>query len=215
MGRRRDDRPLRATVSGSFTESIGDVQKVVAGLAERRVEILSPTDPQPVERLCDFVYVASDVERTIRVLQLRHFAAIEQSDFLWLCTPSSGRLGESTTAEIHHANLFGVPVFTENVPASLYWRQTVTTTSGVDAALALIDAAFELKFDESISSGGRVSGPDLLVDPRAATERLHNLTENVADRLLTRRAPEVDDPQLWAWLNAIREIAKFPAGHLS
>src|SRR4051794_10477549 len=80
-------RHIKATVSGSFRRAMADVQDAVYGLTDLGVEVLSPADPRVIDAFGDFLFVASDRARVIRLVQSRHLAAIQTSDFLWLVAP--------------------------------------------------------------------------------------------------------------------------------
>ena len=194
----RVPRPLRVTVSGSFRRAIDEVRHAVATLLAHQVDVLSPRDPRPVEQFHDFVYVASDIDRTVRVLQERHFAAIERSDLLWVCL-GDGSLGASTAAEIHHANLVGVPVFSVTLPDSLYWRQMVIPVPNVSRALHIVRS-------ETRRPGRGVEVPNFLLDPNEAAEVVHSTAESIRQKLLALHGPEVDDPELWRLLDDLRSV---------
>jgi hypothetical protein len=196
--------PLRATVSGSFTRAIDEVGRAVLELTARGVEVLSPKDPRPVDRMQDFVFVASDTMRTVRVLQERHFAAIDDSDLLWLCIVD-GQLGDSVAAEVHHANLAGVPVFTTAVPDSLYWRQVVQTVQSLAQALSIV-ASSQTSPRELL----KFAAPAFLLHPEAAAEIVHCATESLCRRLTGRRTATADDQEVWNLLGQIRSATTPP-----
>jgi hypothetical protein len=125
----------RATVSGTFRRAMTDVQDAVTELTNHGVEVLSPADPRIVDRFGDFVFVASDAVRHLRLVQARHLAAIAASDFLWLIAPD-GYIGQSAAMEIGFAAARGVPVYSQQIPSDLTLRQWVTNVSAVREALA-------------------------------------------------------------------------------
>src|SRR5687768_12920109 len=111
-------RQMRATVSGSFTRHINDVQRAVAELKRFGVRVLSPEQPTIVDALDGFVFVASDRHRSIRLVQDRHLASIASADFLWLETPD-GYVGQSAALELGFALASGVPVYSTALPQDL------------------------------------------------------------------------------------------------
>ena len=78
---------MRATVSGSFHRAMAAIEDAVYALTDSGVQVLSPADPRVVDQFGDFLYVASDRVRAIKLVQSRHLAAIEASDFVWLVAP--------------------------------------------------------------------------------------------------------------------------------
>jgi hypothetical protein len=101
---------LKATVSGSFHRHMPAVYEAVGELRARNVNVLSPSDPRIVDNIGEFLFVASDKLRSIRLVQDRHLEAIRASDFLWVVCPD-GYTGPSTCMEIGAAHGAGVPVF--------------------------------------------------------------------------------------------------------
>jgi hypothetical protein len=190
-------RALRVTVSGSFRRAIAQVAAAVEDFQRRGATVLSPTDPRPLEQFGDFVYVASDLHRTIRLLQERHFEAIVRSDLLWLCAPD-GRLGDSAAAEVHHANLHGIPVFTDTVPDSLYWRQVVIPVRGTGDAVTIAST--------SRDQGPITQRPSVLLEPQAVADALHADVELISRRLVSNSGLLLDDPELRAALGRLRAV---------
>jgi hypothetical protein len=101
---------LKATVSGSFHRHMAGIYEAVGQLRSRNIAVLSPSDPRVVDNIGEFLFVASDKLRSIRLVQDRHFEAIRASDFLWVVCPD-GYTGPSTCMEIGAAHSAGVPVF--------------------------------------------------------------------------------------------------------
>src|SRR5436305_1073674 len=99
---------LRATVSGSFHRHMPAIEAAVGELWAKGVEVLSPANPQVVDFRGEFLFVASDRLRSIKLVQDRHLEAIGQSDFVWLVCPD-GYTGPSACLEIGYARCAGVP----------------------------------------------------------------------------------------------------------
>jgi hypothetical protein len=72
---------LKATVSGSFHRHMAGIYEAVGQLRSRNIAVLSPSDPRVVDNIGEFLFVASDKLRSIRLVQDRHFEAMRASDF--------------------------------------------------------------------------------------------------------------------------------------
>jgi hypothetical protein len=90
---------LKATVSGSFHRHMAGVYTAVHELRAAGIDVLSPSDPRVVDFPGEFLFVASDRLRSVKLVQDRHFEAIRSSDLLWVVCPD-GYTGSSTSAEI-------------------------------------------------------------------------------------------------------------------
>jgi hypothetical protein len=75
---------LKATVSGSFHRHMQAIYQAVGTLREVGVDVLSPSDPRVVDHIGEFLFVASDKLRSIKLVQDRHLHPIRASD------PTSG-----------------------------------------------------------------------------------------------------------------------------
>ena len=106
---------IRASVSGSFHRHMSAIYTAVHELRAAGVDVLSPSDPRVVDFFGEFLFVASDRLRSVKLVQNRHFEAIRSSDFLWVVSPD-GYTGPSTSAEIGAAHVLGVPVFSPSRP---------------------------------------------------------------------------------------------------
>jgi hypothetical protein len=134
------------------------VQDAVYELTDRGVQVLSPSDPRVVDQFVDFVFVASDRLRNIGLVEDRHLAAIDASDFVWLVCVD-GYIGQSAAMEIGWARKSGVPIYCCEVPSDLSFRPYVNLVSGISEAIhrAHLDC--------------RVKGESLLIDPDFGIER--------------------------------------------
>lgn len=128
---------LKATVSGSFHRHMPAVYSAVGDLRAAGVNVLSPSDPRVVDHFGEFLFVASDRLRSIKLVQDRHFEAIRHSDFLWVVCPD-GYTGASTSAEIGAAYASRTPVFSAHAPLDVTLRQYVKTVSSTKAAVELL-----------------------------------------------------------------------------
>lgn len=125
---------LTATVSGSFHRHMHAINLAVSDLTDRGVKVLSPADPRVVDSAGDFLFVASDRVRSIRMVQDRHIECIRASTFLWLVTPD-GYVGQSASMEIGFAVAYGIPVLSSNLPFDLTLRQYVHKVTDVAAVI--------------------------------------------------------------------------------
>src|ERR1700680_2662979 len=116
---------LTAAVSGSFHRHMQAITEAVHELAALGVRVLSPADPRIVAQQGEFLFVASDRVRSVRLVQDRHLESIRAANFLWLVCPD-GYVGPSASMEIGGAVLAGVPIFGTHAPSDLTLREYVT-----------------------------------------------------------------------------------------
>ena len=125
---------IRVTVSGSFHRHLQPIQEAVELFTAHGAIVLSPADPRVVDRFGEFLFVASDLRRSIRGVQSRHLDAIGSSALVWLECPD-GYVGSSAAMEVGYAIAAGVPVVSSSPPADLTLRQFVQIVSGPTEAL--------------------------------------------------------------------------------
>ena len=174
-------RQTTAAVCGSFRRGLTQVQDAVRELTDLGVKVLSPSDPTVVDAFGDFLYVASDRLRNIRVVQNRHFLAVETADLVWLAAPD-GYVGLSAAMEIGAAFTAGKTVYTDAAPNDLSVRQYVTVVADVA---------------EAVRRARR--GPDpltavALLDPAAAIDSAHAHLDSLQGLLLRPGAKVGDSP---------------------
>jgi hypothetical protein len=162
---------------------MGAIEDAVYALTDAGVRVLSPADPRVVDQFGDFLFVASDRVRAIKLVQSRHLAAIAASDFVWVVAPE-GYIGQSGAMEIGYATAVGTPVYCSEVPIDLTLRQYVTTLSRPDKAL------------RELTRRGRAaahaeSARSVLLDPLDTVEVAHGHLERIAAEL-TRDVTETD-----------------------
>lgn len=165
---------IRATVSGSFRRHLPQVQLAVRELLDGGTEVLSPANPVVVDQIEHFVFVASDLHRSPRLVQDRHLAAIAQSDFLWLVCPD-GYVGPSAALEIGYAVSLGIPVWGEHAPDDLTLRQYVVQMDTIGCAISMARQ----------NRRKRPSQASLLLDPIGATEAMHEAADKLRKALVT------------------------------
>ena len=165
---------VKATVSGSFRRAMGAVQDAVYRLTDAGVHVLSPADPRVVGQFGDFVFVASDRARAIKVVQSRHLAAIEASDLLWLVAPD-GYIGQSGAMEVGFAVSVGTPVFCSAVPVDLTLRQYVTPLRAPEDAIHVVRHTPRERQEPLTAS--------VLIEPTLVLEEAHDDLERIAAEL--------------------------------
>lgn len=153
---------LRAAVSGSFHRHMQEITAAVHELAALSVRVLSPADPRIVAQQGEFLFVASDRVRSVRLVQDRHLESIRAADFLWLVCPD-GYIGQSASMELGYAAAAGIPTFAAREPADLTLREYVKIVPNLAAALSLIRSIPEPVCPEGI-----------LIDPHASVEQAHH-----------------------------------------
>jgi hypothetical protein len=143
------------------------ITSAVRELATRSVRVLSPADPRVVAAQGEFLFVASDRVRSVRLVQDRHLESIRGANFLWLVCPD-GYVGQSASMEVGFAAAVGVPIFATHAPGDLTLREYVNIIPNLTAALRRVEAS---------SRPRRPQG--LLIDPHASVEEAHNILERI------------------------------------
>jgi hypothetical protein len=162
------------TVSGSFRRHLSGISDAVETFTALGCRVLSPQDPRVVDSFGEFLFVASDRLRTIRTVQNRHLAAIAASRFVWLVAPD-GYVGQSAAMEIGYAVALGVPVRGTTPPMDLTLRQYVEIVPSLSSAVV-----GETRADHR--GNVKVKG-EVLLDPAAVTEQLHQDLEMIRSEL--------------------------------
>jgi hypothetical protein len=161
---------LTTTVSGSFHRFMPDIETAVHELGAAGVHVLSPAYPKVVDHIGEFLFVASDRVRSIRLVQDRHLDCIEASDFLWLVCPG-GYVGQSGSMELGFAVAKQVPVFTTDLPSDLTLRQYVRQVDSFQHAIRFA------------TEHGRQKPETFLLDPHASIESAHKTLEDIRKAL--------------------------------
>jgi hypothetical protein len=144
------------------------------------VDVLSPSDPRVVDYLGEFLFVASDKLRSVKLVQDRHFEAIRRSDFLWVVCPD-GYTGPSTSAEIGAAHMSGTIVFAEQLPLDATLQHYVRKVPSIRAVVDVLQA-----------SQKRPPSPiHLLLDPDQAIETSHVALDQMRSLLSGDRSNDV------------------------
>jgi hypothetical protein len=171
---------IAVVVSGSFHRHMERITAAVHEFAALSLRVLSPADPRVVANQGEFLFVASDPVRSIRLVQDRHMDCIRAASFVWLVCPD-GYVGVSAAMEINEAKNAGVPVFTQHAPNDSTVREYVSTIPSLTEAVSQAKALARPRRTEGI-----------LIDPHASVQEAHAILEQV-DAMLTRRN-SLDDP---------------------
>jgi len=181
---------IRATVSGSFHRHIAAIYEQVQELRALGVDVLSPADPRVVDYIGEFLFVASDRIRAVKLVQDRHLEAIRASDFLIVVCPD-GYTGASTSGEIMAAAVLRIPVYSTAPVNDITIREYVRRVPSLREVV---------QFHSARPRAGRPSQhtDSVLLDPARSTnaaitdlERLSTLlsgTSSTAKSELTREA---------------------------
>jgi hypothetical protein len=159
-----------ATVSGSFHRFMPEIESAVQELGAAGVHVLSPAYPKVVDHIGEFLFVASDRFRSIRLVQDRHLDCIEASDFLWLVCPG-GYVGQSASMEIGFAVARDVPVLGTDLPSDLTLRQYVRKVGSLREAIRLSN------------SQERQKPEAFLIDPYASIDTAQRVLERIRQTL--------------------------------
>ena len=166
---------LTAVVCGSFHRHMTAVNSAVSELTERGVRILSPADPRVVDARGDFLFVASDRVRSVKLVEDRHLQGIRMCDFVWLVTPD-GYVGQSASFELGFAAAVGTPVFGEDNPFDITLRQYVTRVASLKHALERVRN----------ERARRSSSEGLLISPQDSIPIVQERLEQLRGRLTQR-----------------------------
>lgn len=167
---------LSVAVSGSFHRHMEVITAAVQELASLSVRVLSPADPRVVAQQGEFLFVASDRVRSVRLVQDRHLQSIRAADFLWLVCPD-GYVGSSASMEVGYAAAAGVPIFGTHAPSDLTLREYVTVVPRLSQAVRRI---------ESSARPGHPEG--ILIDPHASVEEAHEILGQIETALTCQSA---------------------------
>lgn len=184
-----------AAVSGSFNRHMAAVERAVMELASLGVHVASPADPRVVDSIGGFLFVASDRNRSVKLVQDRHLECIRAAHFVWLVCPD-GYVGQSASMEVGFAAAVGVPVLSESHPVDLTLRHYVRVVPSIRAAV-----------DHAVRNRRELNVPRFVVDPHASIEEAHDVLERIHG-VLRRQARLVTDADAAAVAAAQTEIAE-------
>jgi hypothetical protein len=174
---------LKAAVSGSFHRHMAAIYDAVGELRVRGIAVLSPSDPRVVDNIGEFLFVASDKLRSIRLVQDRHLEAIRASDFLWVVCPD-GYTGPSTCMEIGTALAAEVPVFSNAPALDITVGEYIKRVDGYDDAIS------------RVNHGRRIERPrTILLDPEQVIDESINALSDLRPVLTGYRGNRRDDAE--------------------
>jgi hypothetical protein len=164
---------VAVTVSGSFHRHMHEIGAAVEQLAALSIRVLSPADPRIVAAQGEFLFVASDPVRSVRLVQDRHLDSVGASDFLWLVCPD-GYVGQSASLELGYAIHAGVPILGTQAPSDLTLREYVTVVPSLKEAVRKVVATPRRRRPEG-----------LLINPRPSIAEAHDILDRLGT-VLTR-----------------------------
>jgi hypothetical protein len=189
---------LNATVSGSFHRHMEAITTAVHELAAQSVRVLSPADPRVVAYQGEFLFVASDPVRSVRLVQDRHLDSIRAANFLWLVCPD-GYVGQSASMEIGYAAAVGVPIFATRAPSDLTLRQYVKIVPTLVAAVRMIAASPQERRPQGV-----------LIDPHASVEKAHYILDRIEAALTQPKASTEASTRAYRHLADLRANLAIP-----
>jgi hypothetical protein len=169
---------IKVTVSGSFRRHLHAISSAVQELTDLHVSVLSPSDPRVVGATGEFLFVASDRIRSVRLVQDRHMESIRASDFLWLVAPD-GYVGQSASMEIGFAVANSVPIFSRTYPTDLTLRQYVRRVVSPHQVLERVASSSE---PSSVVS--------FLIDPHASIDVARATLERIDSAIRSQHQPD-------------------------
>ena len=174
---------VRVVVSGSFNRHLSSIREAVTDFRELGVNVLSPKDPRPVDKLGQFIILASDKRRSLRGIENRHLAAISRASFLYIESPD-GYIGVSTALELGYAVSCRIPVIASARLSDLTMNQYVDAVAASPArALALVRPVRPRSHQLS-----------LLLDPVETLDQINLKLDQIRRQLLVSRQPSFSDP---------------------
>jgi hypothetical protein len=189
---------LRAAVSGSFHRHMEAITRAVDELAALSVRVLSPADPRVVAAQGEFLFVASDCVRSVRLVQDRHLESIRAADFLWLVCPD-GYVGQSASMEIGYAAGAGIPMFALRALADITLREYVTVVPSLGDAVRRVEASERPRRHEGI-----------LINPHASVQQAHDILERIKSGLTNDAHPTKSALPIYRDLAKLRSTVVLP-----
>lgn len=193
---------ITAAVSGSFHRHMEAITRAVYEFASQGVRVLSPADPRVVAAQGEFLFVASDPVRSVRLVQDRHLDCIRAASFLWLECPD-GYVGQSASMEIGFAAGAGIPIFATSAPIDLTLREYVRIVSSTTEAVALAHALDRPKPIEG-----------LLIDPHASIQQVQETLEKIEEALTRPSAAGRPSFQVFRNLGEVQARLSLPTPYV-
>lgn len=165
---------LKTTVSGSFHRHMPAIVEAVNAFRDAGVVVLSPADPRIVDFQGEFLFVASDRLRSIRLVEDRHLECIRASDFIWLVAPD-GYVGPSAALEIGFAVSAGTPIYCSGNISDISLKEYVSP------AESPIDAVRKVR---ALDYGTHHDHPHVLIAPEKTLNDVHQSMDILQPYLL-------------------------------
>jgi hypothetical protein len=174
------------------------ITTAVHELASLSVRVLSPADPRVVAAQGEFLFVASDRVRSVRLVQDRHLESIRAANFLWLVCPD-GYVGQSASMEVGFAAAAGVPIYATHPPTDLTLREYVTVVATIREAVRRQAVAPRPRCVEGI-----------LINPHPSIEAAHDALEKVKGLLDNSSRPTDPAATVYHELTNVHRLLHVP-----
>jgi hypothetical protein len=175
-----------------------EIGAAVEEFAASSIRVLSPADPRIVAAQGEFLFVASDPVRSVRLVQDRHLESVGASDFLWLVCPD-GYVGQSASLELGYAIRAGVPIFATRAPSDLTLREYVAVVPSLKEALSKVAATPRTRRPEG-----------LLINPRASIAEAHDILERLGTALTRPGNSREPAQRAYEYVSDVRRMLAMP-----
>ena len=189
---------VRVTASGSFHRHLSSIRESVEILTACGADVLSPADPRVVDKFGEFLFVASDLRRSIRGIQNRHLDAIRTSSFVRLeC--DDGYIGLSAAFETGYAVARDIPVVASHLPRDPLIQRHVTVAADPIEALHLTAHAIPQPNHRQLS---------LLLTPNETIEAAHGELERL--ELVAKAVRHTEIASIQGQIYRLRQLLMLP-----
>lgn len=159
----------KVSICGSWNRYLSLIRSSVLQFEEHGCEVLSPIDTTISGALGGFLFVESDLHRSIKLIENRHLIAMANSNFIWLVSPD-GYTGLSASLEIGYAVAKGIPIYCEQPHPDL------TMAEYIKVAATPIQAISDY---QHYRYNQQLSGSNILLDPITAAREAHYLIDQI------------------------------------
>ena len=189
---------IKVAISGSFKRHLEELGRAIDDFSFLGANVLSSKDNKIVDEFNEFAFLDSDLRRSIKGTQSRHFAAIANADLLYVVCPD-GYTGQSVCAEIGCAINAETPILASALPTNEMIREYVTIASPTQA----VNYLKLRKLKEGIDMGL------ILLEPEQTITNLHNLIEEIYKSIMTNKQPQTDDPAA-KLIKTAQQLLRYP-----
>lgn len=130
-------RRIQTVVCGSYRKGLEQLRADFTELRRAGVEILSPRSLDFTSQEADFVLLPDEIDVPPAMIEAKHLAALQASDFVWLHDPES-YVGTSGALEVGFAHAIGLPIFARCTPADVTIAGMVQVVPSPSAAVARV-----------------------------------------------------------------------------